>query len=316
MTRLSLGAGTLAVAMLWSGPASGQATFTSGVDAVRLDVSVTRGGQPVVGLTADDFVVTDNGVPQRVESILLDELPVSVFLVLDTSGSVAGVKLRHLIGAGQALVEALRPADRAALITFSIDVTARVPLTDSKTAINQALLSLNAGGSTAMRDAVYTTLQLQPDDETRSVAIVFTDGFDTASWLSESDLVTTAERAGVVIHAVDLITESPGPPGPTGPVLFGNRSVPFATSWRAPSRSAAFLESLVAAAGGRRWSATTSGNPQELFTRALDEMRARYLLTFYIQGANREGWHDLNVTLKRERGEVKARRGYFVRASK
>lgn len=307
MTKLLVGPAILMVTVTSVHAAAGQATFSSSVDAVRLDVSVTRGGEPVLGLTADDFIVTDDGVPQQVESVLVDALPLSVFLVLDTSGSVAGIRLRHLISAGQALVEALRPADRAALVTFSEDINVRVPLTDSRPAIQTALRALSARSVTAMRDAVYTTLQLDPDDETRSVAIVFTDGRDTASWLSESDLVTAVERAGIVLHVVELVT------APTVRGYTGNPSLPFGTPVRAPTRSADFLERLVDAAGGRRWSATMEGDPQELFTRALDEMRARYLLTFYVQGENREGFHELSVTLKGGSGEVKARTGYFVR---
>ena len=59
------------------------------------------------------------------------------------------------------------------------------------------------------------------------------------------------------------------------------------------------MERLVSAAGGRQWQATASADLQPLFMRALAEMRARYLLTFYPQGVAREGWHDLKVTLKR-----------------
>ena len=90
-----------------------QPAFKSSVEAVRLDVSVMRGGQPVRGLSTEDFVVTDNNVVQRVEGVLVDSLPVSVFLALDTSGSVAGERLSHLIDAGKALVTALRRGDRA-----------------------------------------------------------------------------------------------------------------------------------------------------------------------------------------------------------
>src|ERR1700758_193288 len=96
-----------------------QTTFRSGVELVELDVSVTRGGVPVAGLTAKDFSLTDNGVAQEVESVTLETLPLSVTLVLDTSQSVAGERLQHLVQAGEGLTSALRAGDRAALITFS-----------------------------------------------------------------------------------------------------------------------------------------------------------------------------------------------------
>ena len=73
-----------------------------------------------------------------------------------------------------------------------------------------------------------------------------------------------------------------------------------------------FLERLVNAGGGREWQAMASADLQPLFMRALAEMRARYLLTYYPRGVVREGWHDLKVTLKHARGDVTVRPGYFV----
>ena len=279
-------------------------TFKSGVEAVRLDVSVMRGGQPVRGLSADDFLVTDNKVPQRVEGVAIELLPLSVFLVLDTSGSVAGEKLSHLIDAGKTLVGALHPTDRAALITFSADVTVRVGLTSDLQAITAALGAIEGRGPTAIRDAVHLALQLRPDDESRPVVLVFTDGQDTSSWLSASDVMASARRSGVVIHAVSLVEQQ------TKIVEAGQPSL------QPDSPATAFLERLVAATGGRHWPAAASGDLRPLFVRALDEMRARYLLSFYPQGVTREGGHDLKVTLKRGRGDVTARPGYFVPSSR
>ena len=82
--------------------------FRTGVEIVELNVSVTRAGQPVIGLTARDFALTDNGVTQQIDSVTLDQLPLSVLLALDTSESVAGDRLRHLMDAGEGLLRALR----------------------------------------------------------------------------------------------------------------------------------------------------------------------------------------------------------------
>jgi hypothetical protein len=106
-----------------------QTTFRSGIEVVELDVSVTRGGVPVTGLAARDFVLTDNGAAQEVQSVTLEQLPLSVTMVLDTSQSVAGDRLQHLVQAGEGLVAALHPDDRAALVTFSHAVDLLVPMT-------------------------------------------------------------------------------------------------------------------------------------------------------------------------------------------
>jgi VWFA-related protein len=259
------------------------AVFRAGIEVVELDVSVMRAGQPVQGLTAADFVLTDNGVAQQVESVTLDRLPLSVTLALDTSESVAGDRLSHLIQAGEGLAAALHADDRAALITFSNAVDARVPMTTDLAAIRASLASIKGAGATALRDAVHLALELQPHDRTRPLVLIFTDGQDTASWLNADAVLDSARRVGVVVHAVRVASDP-------------------------------FLDRLVDAAGGRTWSATSDRQLRELFTRALDEMRARYLLTYTPAGVRAPGWHELKVRLKSGRADVTARPGYFVAA--
>jgi len=269
---------TLLFAQAASAP---QTTFRSGVEVVELDVSVTRRGVPISGLIARDFAVTDNGVPQQVESVTLEQLPLSVTMVLDTSQSVAGERLQHLVQAGEGLLAALHPDDRAALVTFSHAADLRVPLTGDLPSIGTALGAMTGNGATSLRDAVHLALQLQPHDRSRPLLLVFTDGHDTASWLTEDAAIDSAKRAGVVIHAVHVEPD-------------------------------AFLDRLTETSGGHTWSATSDRQLRELFTRALDEMRARYLLTYTPRGVRQPGWHELKVKLKAGRGDVTARRGYFV----
>ena len=258
--------------------------FRSGIEVVELDVSVMRGGLPVQGLTAPDFVLTDNGVAQELRSVTLDRLPLSVTMVLDTSESVAGDRLAHLVQAGEGLAAVLRTDDRAALITFSNIVELRVPMSSDMGAIRAALEAIRGAGATSLRDAVHLALELQPHDRTRPLVLVFTDGRDTASWLTEDAVIDSARRIGVVVHAVRVESDR-------------------------------FLDRLVEAAGGRTWSATSDRQLRELFTRALEEMRARYLLTYTPSGVRTAGWHELKVRLKNGRAEVTARPGYFVTAS-
>ena len=257
--------------------------FRSGVEVVELDVAVMRGGVPVPGLTSRDFVLTDNGVAQDVDSVTLDRLPLSVTLLLDTSTSVAGERLGHLRQAGEGLVEALRPDDKVSLVTFSHSADVRVAMTDDKAAVRGALTAIQPGGSTALRDALQLALTLRTHDRSRPLLLIFTDGIDTTSWLTEDAVLDTARRAGIVVHAVRV-------------------------------ESNTFLERLVDASGGRTWSATSDRQLRELFTRALEEMRARYLLTYTPRGVRGAGWHELKVRLKNGRADITARPGYFVAA--
>jgi len=255
--------------------------FHSGIEVVELDVSVMRGGQPVAGLTAGDFSVSDQGKPQEIQSVTLDTLPLSVLLALDISGSVSGERLRHLLDAGEGLTRALRPDDRAALITFSHAIDLAVPLTADVAAVRQTLARIKPGGSTALRDAVQLALSLRPHDQTRTLLLVFTDGEDTSSWLAPDVVLDSARRAGIVVHVVRVASDS-------------------------------FLDELTKATGGRTWSATSDRQLRELFTRALEEMRARYLITYTPRGVSKPGWHELKVKVNGGSADITARPGYFV----
>jgi VWFA-related protein len=177
-------------------------TFRSSIDRVQLDVSATRNGRPVSGLTAADFIVTDNGAVQEIESTALEESPLRVQLVLDASGSVSGQRLQRLIVAGTGLMDALRRSDSAGLITFSTAVDIRVPMTRDLEQVKRALGSVQGAGASSLRDAVQLALAMPPAGDARTVIIVFSDGADTSSWLSDAEVVEAARWSGVVIHMV------------------------------------------------------------------------------------------------------------------
>ena len=157
-------------------------------------------------------------------------------------------------------------------------------MTGDVAAVRSALQAIRGVGATALRDAVHLALELQPRDRTRPLLLVFTDGVDTTSWLTEDAVIDSARRIGVVVHAVRVESDR-------------------------------FLDRLADSSGGRTWSATSDRQLRELFTRALDEMRARYLLTYTPHGVRGPGWHDLKVRLKNGRAEITARPGYFVAAA-
>ena len=89
-----------------------QPTFRAGVEVVRIDVSVMRGIVPVAGLDRDDFELIDNGVVQALDAVSLDQAPLNLMLVLDTSASLDGERLNHLIDATNELVRSLRDGGR------------------------------------------------------------------------------------------------------------------------------------------------------------------------------------------------------------
>lgn len=275
-----------------------QPVFRAGVDVVRIDVSVMNGLNPVAGLKAENFVVTDNGVSQTLDSVSLDTVPLNLMLVLDTSGSLAGERLTHLIEAVNGLVKSLRAEDAAALMTFSEPIRLAVKATRDRAPLITELTSLTADGATSVNDAIFLALQLRPADagESRPVLLLFSDGRDTSSWLRSDHVIEATKRSGMLVHVVELVADE----------WLGARGV--------EARPSAFLGTLADTGGGRRWFAKSSRDLRELFGKALNELRARYLLTYSPSAVSREGWHDVKVTLKNARGELTARPGYFAGA--
>jgi len=255
--------------------------FHSGVEVVAVDVSVTRGSAPVVGLTPSDFVVTDNGVEQRIDAVSVARVPLNVTLVLDTSTSVAGERLDALVRASELALDELRPDDDVSLVTFSSAVVRPVPSTGTFELVRSALRAINGAGRTRLRDAVFLALQAAPRDTARSLLLIFTDGIDSASWLSEAEVIESVRHASSVIHVVAF-------------------------------RPHDFLEQVAHEAGGRVWSASSNRDLDKLFTEAIRDMRDRYVVTYRPSGVNSSGWHALKVRLARAHGDVVARPGYWV----
>jgi len=270
-----------------------QHKFTSGVDLVRVDALVTNGHSTIAGLTASDFEVRDNGVVQAIDSVLLETLPLSVTFVLDTSGSVNGIKLSNLERAVDVVLERLRDDDMAALITFSQRVRLARALTADRGSIRDALHAVNASGTTALYDAVYTGLALRGREHSRSLVLAFSDGLDNSSWLSDAVVRHAAERSDAVVYGV-AVGEVPAMAGRPA------RYAPGQTD---------FLEAIATVTGGRLVRADT-GDVASAFGEVLDEFRTRYLITYAPARVPTPGWHSIEVTVKRRRAVVTARRGY------
>jgi len=253
-----------------------------------------NGLSPVAGLKREQFIVTDNGVPQTIDSATLENVPLTITLLLDTSESMRFDRIENLIKGAKSLVSALHPKDQASLLTFSEPVKRIVPMTGDQKPLLDALGALVPNGATSLNDAVFLGLQLKPATvaESTSVLLVFSDGHDTASWLSTDQLLEATRRSNLLLHVIELM-----PPG----YQSNNNLRPSET-----------LRQLAKAGGGRHWVAQKPSDLDDLFGKALNELRARYLLTYSPTGVPRDGWHDLKVTLKNARGEVTARPGYFV----
>ena len=259
--------------------------FRAEVDLVRVEVLVTWKGAPVRGLTAADFTFRDEGRLQQLEPVLEEEAPLDAVLVLDMSGSVRGPKLGALKDAARAFLDGLRDGERAALLAFREEVHLLEPLTPELARVRRALDGASSRGSTALRDAVYAGLRLREPGPRRTALVVFSDGLDNISWLGAAEVVEAASRSEAIVYGVAV----------------RERSEP-----REP-----FLRDVVQATGGRLFEAESERDLRARFLDILSDIRSRYVLSYAPRGADAAGWHALDVRLRRAKGDVLARPGYW-----
>lgn len=317
----------VAVLVAWTGAAPGQ-VFRTTRDAVGVDVLVTSGNRPIGGLVRGDFELLDNGVPQTIEDVTIDEVPFSMLLVLDTSESMAGAAIRDLRIAASAAVNALGARDRAAVLTFSDALQQPARWLPKGAELTRAIDGVEASGATALFDATFAGLATRdPDPGRRSLMLIFSDGDDTSSWLPHTAPIDKAARTDTVVYTVllapgrgrsvsagraqadkPIVSRANDGPTDTRRLLF--RSGIRLTPGAALLAQSPFLEEIADRTGGEALAADTGGKLRDTFERIVTDFRSRYLLTYVPQGVDAGGWHKLEVRLKGRAGKVSARRGY------
>jgi len=271
----------MAAVLLAGAPRAQQPLFKAAVDSVRVDVEVRRGGRPVTDLTAADFQILDDGVPQRAELVSTTTLPLNVVLALDGSASLAAREREHLVAAGRGVVDALRPGDTAALVAFSDRVAIQTRFTDDLPRLRSLIGAPMPFGDTALNEAAYVSMLLGASATGRPLVILFSNGNDTASLLSETAVMDTARRTGAVVCVVTVGAES------------------------------TVLPKLADLTGGVFVKEGSLDRVAARFGEILERFRQRYLVSFTPIRTGKAGWHRLSVKVKGG-GEVRARAGYWA----
>jgi Ca-activated chloride channel family protein len=278
--------------------------FRTRADIVRVDVLATQGGRPIDNLKSEDFELFDNGVPQQAQLASIDDLEIDVVLAMDVSTSVRGALLGTLRDAAGALVGVLRPGDRAAVVTFANAVAIRTPLSPDHTSLLRALEQVDARGSTSLIDAAYTGLAVTHGNERPTLLLVFSDGFDTSSWLTPKPVVTLARRTSVVVDAIVVANRR---------LRAERRRSEAEAAAQAPAADedvGRFLVDLTDATGGRVIEGAGGSRLSSAFVDALKAFRTRYQLTYTPAGVDQPGYHTVDVRVKRPGATVRARPGY------
>jgi VWFA-related protein len=299
--------------------------FRSGVDGVTIAVSVRSNNRPVLGLTAGDFELTDNGVRQELTTIAAEKVPLDLTLLLDLSTSVDGPLLQLLKTAVADTAALLRADDRIRLVTISQVLREVFSLRSREHAM--PLDTLSAEGATALYDGIAATMMRATEPGRRQLIVAFTDGRDSTSIIDEK---TAKEIARMTDAVVDIVVPIAGSPVDTGSRRLAQRggsidSLSSADNLAVGGRGAPnrtgdpdvprILTELVEPTSGQVFPLAANDSVSRVFKAMLDDFRASYVLQYVPQGVAAAGWHDVAVTVKKHpKYDIRARKGYNGRS--
>jgi hypothetical protein len=302
---LAIAAGVALVApahrSLGEGGPARQTTFRTTTAVVSVSVSVKRGNNVVANLKAADFTLTDNGVPQTVEAVSIESVPIDVTLFLDTSGSTAG-KLDEMQHDVQTVLHLLRPGDRFRLLTIGDTVNEAVPWVPAGTT---APVSIQAvGGISLIHDALMFGLLHRPEPGRRHLVVGMTDRRDCGSVVPASLLLDVAGRSDAVMHLVDYS----GSGGDSHYRVRGcsPQAAPDGepTITRAAERTGGQLHEQ-----SRFFRASSIARA---FKAIFDDFRQSYVLRYSPSGVKNAGWHAIVVIVPAAKdATIHARQGYY-----
>jgi len=279
-------------------------TFKAGVELVPIHASVRDGrGRPLRGLRQTDFEVFDDGTPQRIVTFEADErAPISVAFLIDVSGSMSVAdKLTLARAVLVSILGSLHSGrDEAALFTFDSSLHERQALTRDLDTVADAFPVIEPYGSTSLYDAIAATAhRLKEQSTARRAIVVITDGIDTSSRLTASEVSGLASSIDLPVYVIAAIAAA------DRSILMGDRTVP-AESY------AADLRHLADWTGGTLLVASSQFEATRQAASLVTELRHQYILG--IDAATASGWRALSVRVRPRSAIVKARSGYFGRA--
>jgi Ca-activated chloride channel family protein len=190
-------------------PDSGEAVFSTETRLVPLNVTVTdKNGHQVPNLPQSAFQVFENNVVQPIRVFKHEDVPVSLALVIDSSGSMRS-KQRGVDAAVVALVKDSNPRDESFVVDFNDRAYLDVDFTSDMTVLGKALENIEPQGGTAMRDAIRMSIGHLRDKarHDKKAVIVVTDGNDNASSIRLDSLVKMAQQDDALIYAIGLLDD-------------------------------------------------------------------------------------------------------------
>jgi Ca-activated chloride channel family protein len=266
----------------------------------QLYVTVTQGSRYYLGLERDAFSILDDRRRQEIVTFERGDAPMTAVLLLDTSGSMRGDRLRTAIEGARAFLDGLRELDEAQLTLFSDRRRYASSFSRDAEVLTDGLSEVDAGGGTALNDHLYYALRLLEGRQGRRVVIVLSDGIDFESTLGADDVRWAARHSQAMIYWIRLRhAHEPGT---------------FSSSWRSSGEHASeisILERTIAESGGAIFPIAGVEGAEEAFRSILEELRSQYVVGYYPSRNRDDGsWHPVSVVV-RGPYQVRTRDGYI-----
>lgn len=300
------------VALLWTATISGgqatqapagKPTFKSKIDRVTVSAVVRdQRGRIVSNLSQRDFEVLDAGRPSPITDFRSDEAPVTIAVLLDSSGSMqVASKLNEAQKAADHVISWLQPGrDEVALFSFDRQLEEILDFTRNNGSARGGFGGVEAWGLTSLHDAIAETARrVASRGGSHRAVVVLTDGVDTSSRLTSAQVSGVASSIDVPVYIIAVVSPL------DDPVAAGTIVVPKPTPMPAGS-----LTELAEWTGGKLFVISAPSQASVAARTIVDELRHQYLLAFEPGG--HPGWHPLEVRARDRKLTVRARSGYFA----
>jgi Ca-activated chloride channel homolog len=269
--------------------------FRSDTRLVVLHASVAdRRGKLLTDLSQNAFRVFENGQPQQVKIFRREDVPVSLGIIIDDSGSMMSKRSR-VEAAALNMVRESNPQDEVFIVNFNDDAYLDVPFTSDIRKMEQGLARIDSRGGTAMRDAINMSLDYIHSDakKDKKVLLIITDGNDNASNASLEKVVNRANRSDTLIYAIGLFSEE---------------------EKREASKARRALNELTTATGGLAFYPKEVAEVQALATQVAHDIRNQYTIAYSPSIQALDGsYRQIKVTVDAPgKPTVRTRSGYYA----
>ncbi len=276
--------------------AQDEAVFTSDTNLVVLYASVLdKSGKLITNLPQSAFKVYENGVEQPIKIFRREDVPVSMGIIIDNSGSMRD-KRAKVAAASLALVKASNPDDEVFIVNFNDEAYLDQPFTSNIKKLEEALDRLDSRGGTAMRDAISMSIDYVKEHAKREkkVLVVVTDGNDNTSVVTLEQLVQKAQRSEVLIYSIGLLSEEEP---------------------RDARQAKKALKLLTGNSGGLDYYPKDVTEIDKVTPQIAHEIRSQYVMAYLPTNTAMDGtFRKISVVLNGYRGTVRTRNGYYANA--